>query len=224
MNDLLQSLGLSMKVSLVATCITAALAIPLAFVLARNKFAGKSLLEAILTLPLVLPPTCVGYALVVLLGVHGWVGRWLEAWFGLRLVFDWRGAVVAATVVSFPLLFLPAKAAFASIGREMEDIATLMGANPLQIFWHVALPMARRGIVSGILLAFARALGEFGATVMVFGDVTGHQTLPISIYSDYTSGLSLESPAPTWFAVTALSFISLLIILLYNRSSALRQQ
>lgn len=223
MHELLRSLGLSLKVSLVATLLTAAIAIPLSFLLARKKFVGKSLIEAMLTLPLVLPPTVVGYALIVLFGAHGWLGQ-LLAKFGVQLIFDWRGAVLAAAVVSFPLLFLPAKAAFASIDREMEDIATLMGASPLQIFWHVALPMARRGIVSGLLLAFARALGEFGATVMILGDTTGNQTLPISIYSDYTSGLSLESTSPTWFAVTALSLISLVIILLYNRSAALRQE
>jgi molybdate transport system permease protein len=224
MNDLLRSLGLSLQISFIATMVTAVLAIPLAFFLARKKFVGKSLIEAIFTLPLVMPPTVVGYFLVVLLGVNGWIGRWLNEWFGLRLIFDWRGAVIAAVVVSFPLLFLPAKAAFASIERELEDIATLMGAGPLRIFWHVSLPLARRGIVSGLLLAFARALGEFGATVMIFGDISGHQTLPISIYSDYTSGRSLESSSPTWMAVTALSVVSLLVILVYNRATALSRE
>ncbi len=224
MNDLLRSLALSLKISIVATIVTAALAIPLAFVLARRRFWGKSLIEALLTLPLVLPPTVVGYFLVILLGVHGWIGRWLNEWFDLHLIFDWRGAVVAAVVVSFPLLFLPAKSAFASIDRELEDIATVMGASPLRIFWHVSLPMARRGIVSGLLLAFARALGEFGATVMILGDLSGHQTLPISIYADYTSGRSLESAWPTWLAIASLSLISLLVILAYNRSAALFQE
>ncbi len=224
MNDLLRSLALSLKISIVATVVTAALAIPLAFFLARLRFRGKSLVESILTLPLVLPPTVVGYFLVVLLGVHGWIGRWLNTWFDLHLIFDWRGAVVAAVVVSFPLLFLPAKSAFASVERELEDIAKLMGAGPLRIFWHVSLPMARRGIVSGLLLAFARSLGEFGATVMIFGDLSGQQTLPISIYSDYTSGRSLESAWPTWLAIASLTVISLLLILAYNRSAALSQE
>jgi len=221
MNDLLRSLGLSLQISLVATAVTAVIAIPLAFFFARKSFFGKSVIEAILTLPLVLPPTVVGYFLIVLLGVNGLVGRWLDTWFGVRLVFDWRGAVIAAAVVSFPLLFLPAKAAFASIERELEDIATVMGAGPLRIFWHVSLPLARRGIMSGLLLAFARSLGEFGATVMVLGDITGRQTLPISIYSDYTSGRSLESFSPAWLAVCALSGISLVVILIYNRSARL---
>jgi len=221
MHELLPSLLLSLQIALIATAITAMLAVPLAFLLARHRFRGKSLVEALLTLPLVLPPTVVGYFLVVLLGVNGWIGRWLDRWFEFRLVFDWRGAVIAAVVVSFPLLFLPAKAAFASIERELEDIATLMGANRFQIFLHVSLPLARRGIVSGLLLAFARSLGEFGATVMIFGDIEGHKTLPIAIYSDYTSGRSLESTSPTWLAIVALSGISLLVILLYNRSQAL---
>jgi len=103
-------------------------------------------------------------------------------------------------------------------------IGPLMGAGPLRIFWHVALPLARRGIVSGLLLAFARALGEFGATVMIFGDLSGNQTLPIFVYSDYTSGRSLESPWLTWLAISALSGVSLLVILLYNRSNALSQE
>jgi molybdate transport system permease protein len=213
MPDLYRSILLSLKVSLVATLVTALLAVPLAFFLARRRFAGKSLIEAIFTLPLVLPPTVVGYFLVVLLGAQGWIGKFLDQVLGVRLIFDWKGAVVAAVIVSFPLLLIPAKAAFASIEPELEDIATLMGAGPVRMFWHVALPLARRGILSGTLLAFARALGEFGATLMILGHTTGRETLPISIYAHYVAGESIGVTLP---AIAALSGISLGVILAYN--------
>lgn len=224
MPDLVSALLLSLQVSLLATVLTVATGVPLAFLLGRHKFVGKSVLEAVLTLPLVLPPTVVGYFLIVLFGRRGWIGQWLNDWFDLQLVFDWRGAVVAAVVVSFPLLLIPAKAAFASIDRELEDVAVVMGAGPLRIFWHVSLPMARRGIISGTLLAFARALGEFGATLMILGDIAGKQTLPISIYADYMSGDAIAANSPTWLAVGALSGISLLVILVYNRASSLQRE
>jgi molybdate transport system permease protein len=214
MSDLSRSILLSLQVSLVATLLTVLLAVPLAFFLARRRFVGKSLLEAVLTLPLVLPPTVVGYFLVVLLGTQGPIGGFLDRYLGLRLIFDWKGAVVAAIVVSFPLLLIPAKAAFASIEPELEDIARLMGAGPVRIFWDVALPLARRGILSGTLLAFARALGEFGATLMILGHTTGRETLPISIYAQYVAGESLGVTMP---AILALSGISLGVILAYNR-------
>jgi len=130
------------------------------------------------------------------------------------VLFNWHGAVVASTVVALPLLYLPARAAFAGIERELEEVARMMGAGRLSVFWHVSLPLARRGIASGLLLAFARALGEFGATVMVMGDLPGRQTLPIAIYNDYISG-DLRAAAP---AVAALTVVSLAVIVLYNRS------
>jgi molybdate transport system permease protein len=123
--------------------------------------------------------------------------------------------VIAAAVVSLPLLYLPARAAFAGIEPELLDIARLMGAGPIESFWHVSLPLARRGIGSGLLLAFARALGEFGATVMVLGDLPNKQTMPISIYDDYIGG-NLRDAAP---AVIALTAVSLVVIVLYNRST-----
>jgi len=212
MSELRSALLLSLQV---ATLLIALTAIPLAFFFARSRFRGKSLLEALLTVPLVLPPTVVGYFLIVLFGRNGWIGQFTFRWFGYSILFRREGAVLAAAVVSLPLLFLPAKAAFAAIERELEDIARLYGANPLQIFWHVSLPLARRGIVSGLFLAFARALGEFGATTMVLGDREGQRTLPISIYMDYISG---NPTAATVAAVLLLTGISLAITYAYNRS------
>jgi molybdate transport system permease protein len=213
MNELWQPLSLSLRVALTATALTALVAIPLAFVMARRTFVGKSAIEALLTLPLVLPPTVVGYFIIMTLGAQGVIGQWLNRAFGYSIVFRFEGAVLAAAVVALPLLYMPAKAAFASVERELEDIARLFGASWLQLFWHVSLPMARRGIASGLLLAFARALGEFGATIMVFGWQPGRVTLPVSIYAWYEQGLIGGAAA----AVAALTAISLLIMFAYNR-------
>jgi molybdate transport system permease protein len=214
MSGLVSPLLLSLKVALVATLGVALIGIPLAFFMGRRRFAGKSVVDALLVVPLVLPPTVVGYLILIVLGTRGPVGRVLDAWFGYRVILTWHGAVIAALVVALPLLYLPAKSAFASVDRELEDLARLFGANALQQFWHVSLPLARRGIASGLLLAFARALGEFGATVMVLGDIEGQRTLPISIYTDYATG-ELRDAAP---AVLLLSAVSLVMVIAYNRS------
>jgi molybdate transport system permease protein len=220
MSDLWQPLSLSLRIALLATALTALTAIPLAFFLSRRSFHGKSVVEGILTLPLVLPPTVVGYFLIMTFGARGWVGIWLDRWFGYSMVFRFEGAVLASAVVAFPLLYMPTKAAFASVEREFEDTARILGANWIQLFWNVSLPMARRGILSGIILAFARGLGEFGATVMVFGWQPNRLTLPISVYSDYEQG-ELGHAAG---AVIALTGISLALIAAYNRSGAGRQE
>jgi molybdate transport system permease protein len=134
------------------------------------------------------------------------------------VVFRFEGAVLAALVVALPMLYMPAKAAFASVDRDLEDAALTMGAGRLQVFWHVSIPLARRGLFSGLLLAFARALGEFGATLMVFGWQPGPVTLPISIYADYEQGDLAHATA----AVVALSLISLALVLAYNVTLAKR--
>jgi molybdate transport system permease protein len=202
----------SLRVASAATALVVIVGVPIAWWLARKKFAGKNLLIALLALPLVLPPTVVGYLLVILLGSHGWIGAWLKS-AGVQFMFTQTGATVAASVVAFPLLLLPAKAAFENVSREMEDIARLMGASSLGVFWHVSLPLARRGIGSGALLAFSRALGEFGATMMVLGQIPGKMTLPISIYDDYVDGEIWHA----WPAVAALMGASVVAIALYNR-------
>jgi molybdate transport system permease protein len=203
---------LSLRVALVATVLVALIGVPLSYFVARRKFRGKSLLDTLIIVPLVLPPTVVGYLILAAMGHRGAIGSLLDRVFDYSILFNWHGAVVASTVVSLPLLYLPARAAFASVDTEMEDLSRLMGANSLQTFWHVSLPLARRGIASGLLLAFARALGEFGATVMVMGQTK--PTLPISIYDDYISG-DLQHAAP---AVLTLSVVSLIVVFLYNRT------
>lgn len=220
MPDLWDPLILSLQIATTATLLAALTAIPLAHFMARRRFPGKSLVEGLLVVPMALPPTVTGYFLIMLLGSQGWLGHYLFKSFGYSILFRFEGAVLAAMVVALPLLYLPAKAGFASVERELEDSARQMGANQLQVFWHVSLPLAQRGLISGLLLAFTRALGEFGATIMVFGWQANRVTLPISIYADYEQGNLPHAAA----AVLALSLISLTLIMLYNRMAASTQQ
>ena len=138
---------------------------------------------------MVLPPTVLGYYLLVLLGRQGPVGQWLQQQWGLNLIFTWQGAVIAASVVAFPLVFKPARAAFESIDDQLEMAAQVLGVSRIAIFWRVTLPLAWRGILAGILLGFARALGEFGATLMVAGSIPGKtQTLSVAVYEAVQAG------------------------------------
>jgi molybdate transport system permease protein len=220
MSDLWRPLLLSLGVAALATVLVAALGVPLAYVMARRRFSGRSVLEALLTVPLVLPPTVVGYLLIMLLGARGLVGQWLHRATGYSIMFRVEGAVLAAAVVALPMLYIPARAAFAAVEKEMEDVATLMGAGRLATFWHVSLPLARRGNAAGLILAFARSLGEFGATAMVLGIQPDRTTLPISIWVDYEQGNLAHAAA----AVAGLSAVSLALVMAYNASSVSRQE
>ena len=222
MTDLWPPLLLSLRVALLATALVAAVGVPLAYVMARRRFPGRSLLEALLMVPLVLPPTVVGYLIIVTLGARGWAGRWLYHFAHYSIMFRREGAVLAAAVVSLPMLYIPTRAAFAAVEKEMEDVATLMGAGRLATFWHVSLPLARRGIAAGLILAFARSIGEFGATAMVLGISSdpGRVTLPISIWVDYEQRNLAHAAA----AVAALSVVSLALVMIYNASSVSRQE
>jgi molybdate transport system permease protein len=220
MTPIWSPLWLSLQIATVATVLTLIVGIPLAYAMARTKFEGKGLVEGLIMLPLVLPPTVVGYFILIVFGTNGWVGRWLMRWFEYTIAFKIPGAILAATIVALPLLYIPAKSAFGSVERELEDLARLLGANRLQLFWYVSIPMARRGLLGGIILAFARALGEFGATMMVFGIQPTRMTLPISIYADYEH----QELSSATGAVLALSVISMALIMAYNASSAGRQE
>ena len=220
MTDLWRPLLLSLGIATLATLLVAAVGVPLAYVMARRRFPGRSAVEALVTVPLVLPPTVVGYLLIVTLGARGVVGAWLHRLTDFSIMFRVEGAVLAAAVVALPMLYLPARAAFAAVEKEMEDVATLMGAGRLATFWHVSLPLARRGITAGLILAFARSLGEFGATAMVFGIQDERLTLPISIWIDYGRRNFAHATA----AVVALTSVSLALVMAYNASSASRQE
>ncbi|RZI83403.1 MAG: molybdate ABC transporter permease subunit [Rubrivivax sp.] len=189
MNIDLSALWLTLKVATWATFVAGVLGVACGFALARGRWPGKRLLEALLTLPLVLPPTVLGYYLIVLLGRNGPVGRWLAEHFGIQLIFTWQGAVIAAALVAFPLVFSSARAAFQNVDGQLEKAARVLGSSELKVFWHVSLPLASRGIVAGAMLAFARAMGEFGATLMIAGNIPGKtQTLSMAIYDAVQSG------------------------------------
>ena len=183
------ALWLSLQVATWATLACLVLGTGVGYALARWRFPGRDLVDTLLTLPMVMPPTVLGYYLLVLLGRKGWVGGWLHATFGINLIFTLTGAVIAATVVAFPLVFKPARAAFEAVDPQLEDAARVLGVSEAGVFWRVTLPLAWRGILAGVLLGFARALGEFGATLMVAGSIPGKtQTLSIAVYEAVQAG------------------------------------
>ncbi len=174
---------LTIKVSFAATIITVVVGLLIALILARKSFVGKNVVDALIMQPLVIPPTVLGYYLLSLLGRSSGFGRFLEDVLGLQIVFTWKGAVVAACISSLPLFIKPARAAIEGVGREVEDAARLLGKTEFQVLRTITLPLAWRGIVAGTVMAFARATGEFGATLMVAGNIPGlTQTLPVAIY------------------------------------------
>ncbi len=183
------ALGLSLKVAGWATALNLVLGVGVGFLLARVSFPGRDLLDTVLTLPMVMPPTVLGYYLLVVLGRRGWLGSWLQDTFGINLIFTWQGAVIAATIVAFPLVFKPARAAFEAVDGQLEQAARVLGVSEIGVFFRVTLPLAWRGILAGVLLAFARALGEFGATLMIAGSIPGKtQTLSVAVYEAVQAG------------------------------------
>ena len=185
-------LWLSLRVASLATVFALALGLWLAYYLANRHFWGKELLDAFATLPLVLPPTVLGYYLLVVLGRESPLGRVYESIFGRPLVFTWQAAVVAATIHAFPLLVKTARAALESVDRAYEKAARNLGASEWRVFWRVTLPLARRSIFAAAVLAFARSLGDFGATLMVAGNIPHQtQTAAVAIYDAVESGNTL---------------------------------
>lgn len=187
--DLWSALALSVRVAVLATALNAVVGIPLAWLLARRRFRGKALVDLAVTLPLVLPPTVTGYYLIVLLGRRGWVGGPLHDLTGWTITFTWYAAVVAATVMALPLLVRTARAAIESVDRDLERAAWTLGRSEWRTALEVTLPLARNGILAGLVLAFARALGEFGATLMLAGNIPGRTaTVPLAIYTAVQTG------------------------------------
>lgn len=208
------ALALSLKVAGWATAINLVAGIAIGYALARLRFPGRALLDAVLTLPMVLPPTVLGYYLLVLLGKHGWLGAWLQTHFQFNLIFTWQGAVVAASIVAFPLVYKPARAAFEQVNQQLEQAARVLGVSEVAIFFRVSLPLAWRGILAGLLLAFARALGEFGATLMVAGSIAGKtQTLSIAVYEAVQAGQDDTAN----FLVALTSVVCLAVLLSANQ-------
>lgn len=208
--DALVALGLSIRVALFATFLNALLGIPLAYILARRAFRGRALVDLLVTLPLVLPPTVTGYYLIVLLGRRGWLGAPVYAWTGWSVAFTWYAAVIAATVMALPLLVRTARAAIESVDRELEKAAYTLGRSEWRTALEVTLPLARNGVIAGLVLAFARALGEFGATLMLAGNIPGKTTtVPLAIYTAVQTGETGEAV----LLVVALTILSCVVLM-----------
>jgi molybdate transport system permease protein len=203
-------LMLSLKIALLSTAIVFISGIILARLLVRKEFFGKSALEALFMLPLVLPPTVIGFGLLFLFGRSSWLGQLLQEWFDIQVVFTPVGAVIASTVVAFPLMYKSASAAFESIDDKLEHVARTMGASEWKIFWRISFRLAWPGLLAGLILSFARALGEFGATLMVAGYIPGRtDTIPLVIYFSVESG-KMEVAAFWVIIIVAVGFGAML--------------
>jgi len=202
-------LWLSLQVSIVATAITLVLGVPVAWAFGRRRFPGRDLLAALVITPLVLPPTVLGYYLLVLVGTRGPIGRLLDT-VGIELAFTWRGAVLAACVASIPLLIRAAQAGFEAVDPRLEAAARTLGRSEWSVFWSVTLPLAWRAVLAGAVLAFCRAFGDFGITLMVAGSIPGRtQTLPLAIYDHVQAN---QMPEANTLALLAAGLVVVLLL------------
>ena len=200
--------GLSLRVSLAAVTVTMPLAFGLAWVLARSRVPGKVLLDALVHLPLVIPPVVTGWLLLLLFGRTGPLGSWLESQFGFTLMFRWTGAALAAGIMALPLMVRAMRLSIEAVDRRLEDAARTLGATPLRTFFTIAVPLSLPGVIAGAMLGFARSLGEFGATITFVSNIPGEtQTLPLAIYA------ALQVPGGEGM-VTRLAVLSVLLSLL----------
>lgn len=199
------ALTLSLQVTVVATLGLFVVGLLLGVVLARYQLRGQTIIETIIFLPLVLPPSVIGYFLLITLGR----GSPIVEWFHIRLLFTWQSAAIASAVVGLPLMVQSARAAIANVDKVLENAARTLGSSELEILWRVTLPLARRGVIAGLILGAARALGEFGATLMVAGNIPGQtQTLPLAIY-DAVQARRYEQARMMVVIMTALAFVGL---------------
>jgi len=188
-NTILFSIRLSFQVALVATFFIILFGVSIAYLLARRNFRGKEILDIIMTLPLVLPPTVTGYYLILIFGRNGWIGKLIYQWTGWTIMFTWYAAVLASFVVAIPLMIKTARAAIESVDENLINASYTLGHSETETALKVILPLAKKGIAAGAILSFARAMGEFGATLMIAGNIPGKtNTMPISIYSFANSG------------------------------------
>ena len=188
-NSVLFSLKLSFQVASVATLLVMLVGGLIAYLLARKDFKGRTLLDILITLPLVLPPTVTGYYLIILFGRNGFIGSFVYDWTGWSIMFTWYAAVLASFVVALPLMIKTTRAAIESVDENLIDASYSLGHSELETAVKVILPLSKKGILAGVVLSFARALGEFGATLMIAGNIPGRtDTMPIAIYSLANSG------------------------------------
>ncbi|KYC81503.1 molybdate ABC transporter permease subunit [Bacillus licheniformis] len=209
LEEFLSPIEISIQVSAAAGIIAVLLGTAAARLLANRNFKGKSVIETVMMLPLVLPPTVVGFFLIVIFGRQSVIGRLIENVFQAPVIFTWWAAVIAAAVVAFPLMYQSAKSGFLAVDRDIEDAARVDGANEWRVFLFVTVPLASNGIMTGIVLSFARALGEFGATLMFAGIIPGvTQTVPTAIYLAIDSG----NMTLAWMWVASIAIISFLML------------
>jgi molybdate transport system permease protein len=202
---------LSLKVALVSVACSLPVAVAFAYVLARFEFPGKTLVDALVHLPLVLPPVVVGFALLTLFGKRGPIGAWLDQWFGIVFAFRWTGAALAAAIMGFPLMVRAIRLSFESLDRRLETVARTLGGSRVWVFVSVTLPLSLPGIVTGVVLSFARSLGEFGATITFVSNIPGEtQTLPLAIYT-YTQVPGADAQAWRLSAIAVLLSIAALV-------------
>jgi len=205
-----EAIGLSVKVAVTATLFSLPLGFLLSYILTYGTFRGKMFVEVLINLPLTLPPVVIGYILLLLLGRHGWLGGMLEA-AGIRIIFTWKAAVIASAVVGFPLLVRSMRICMESIDRQLIHASRTLGAHWYDTLFTIILPLSTRGIIAGSFLMFARSLGEFGATIIVAGNIPGvTQTIPLAIY-DYAASPGSESMALTLCVVSLLLSLGVLI-------------
>ncbi len=202
-------LWLSLRTASISTIIVFLIGVILAYLISRRTFFGKSVVEAVFLLPLVLPPTVVGFGLLYLFGKNGAIGKLLIDWFDFQIVFTWYGALIAAIVVSYPLMYQSASAAFRQYDINIENAARTMGKSKWQVFWTITFPLAWPGLLAGLVLTFARGLGEFGATLMLAGYIPNvTDTIPLAIYFAVESGDM--GAAKVWVTIiVALGFIAI---------------
>lgn len=209
---------LSLRVAVIALVIVTFAGMPLSRLMARREFYGKEFIEAAITLPLVLPPSVIGYGLLMLIGKNGLLGSLLSQ-MGIHVLFTWWAAVLASTVVALPLMYQSARAAFESVDVNLEKAARTLGAGEVRVFFTITLPLAWPGLMAGLVLSFARALGEFGATLMVAGNIPGQtQTIPLAIYFAVDAGDNVTAKT----LVAIITVFSFIVIFSVNRWSKRR--
>jgi molybdate transport system permease protein len=213
--ELLSPIKLSLQVAFISVCFVSVIGIIVAKHMTSTYFPGKVVIETFILLPLVLPPTVIGFLLVFLFGSNGWIGLVIESIFDSSLMFTWWAAVIASSVVAFPLMYQSAKTGFLSISKDIQEAARVDGANEWLVFIKVTLPLSYKSLIAGFILCFARALGEFGATLMFAGNIPGKtQTAPTAIYVALESGNMKEA----WFLVACMIIISFIMLFLTTRN------
>jgi molybdate transport system permease protein len=216
-NEIIAPVYLSIKVAVISSFIVFVIAMAAARWMSRKRFWGKSLLDTVFLLPLVLPPTVVGFVLLMILGRRSWVGQAYERLLDQPIVFTWIAAVIAAVVVAFPLAYRTMRAGFEEVDRELEDAARATGASEWQVFRYITMPLASKSLLAGYILGFARGLGEFGATLMIAGNIPLRtETIPTAIYMAVDRG----EVALAWIWASAMVLISFLMLLIAGRSSS----